>query len=95
MLKVKEIVKGINPVYLTILLTVLYLIFIIIIQYADFKGKEDLKDFYLMPNTKEQKKLEPIYACLFSILLVYSFYFFIGLGRLSIRKAKKLESKGA
>lgn len=53
MLKVKEIVKGINPVYLTIILTILYLIFIIIIQFADFKGKEDLKDFYLMPNTKE------------------------------------------
>lgn len=31
MLKVKEIVKGINPVYLIIILTVLYLIFIIII----------------------------------------------------------------
>lgn len=95
LMKVKAVMKGVNPFYLIIALTALYLIFIIIIQYADFKGKEDLKDFYLMPGTEQQKKLEPIHACLFSILLVFSFYYFIGLARLAIRKAMRLEAKGA
>lgn len=78
------------------MLTTLYLIFILIVQYADFKGREDLKDWYLMPgDVKKQKKLEPIYACLFSILLVFTFYYFIGLVRIAIRKAMRLEAKGA
>ena len=93
---IKSNVKKINPMILFFVLTLFYLIFIIIIQYADFKGKEDLKEFVLMPNTPEQRKtLEPIEACLFSILLVFTWYFVMCLFRLSIRKAAKWESQGA
>jgi hypothetical protein len=48
-----------------------------------------------MPGTDNQKKLEPIYACLFSILLVFTFYYFIGLVRIAMRKAARMEAKGA
>jgi len=95
MLKIKAIVRGINPFFLIVALTALYVVFIIIIQYADFKGKEDLKPFYLMPGTPQQEELEPLPACLFSILLVASFYYFIGLARLAVRKATRMEAKGA
>ena len=95
LLRIKAIVRGVNPFLLVVILTVLYLAFIIVIQYADFKGKEDLKPFYLMPGTPQQKELEPLPACLFSILLVASFYYFIGLARLAIRKATRMDAKGA
>jgi len=93
---IKSNVKKINPLILFFVLTLFYFIFIIVIQYADFKGKEDLKDFVLMPNTPElRKKIDPIEACLFSILLVFNWYFVMCLARLSIRKAAKWESNGA
>lgn len=87
-------VKKINPFYLTCLLTVLYLVFIIIIQYAKFEGK-GLLNIKLMPGTKEQKELEPIEACLYSILLVFTWYFVMCLMRLSVRMAAKWEAEGA
>lgn len=86
--------KGINPFYLTLLLTVLYLIFIIIIQYADFKGKEDLRPFVLMIGTPQQKLLEPIAACLFSILLVFTIFLFLALCRLAMRKITNCDKRG-
>lgn len=48
-----------------------------------------------MEATVYQKALEPIFACLFSILLVLSFYFLMGLVRLMIRKSQKCEQYGA
>lgn len=88
-------VKGVNPFYLIIILTLLYLIFIIIIQYADFKGKEQLRPFILMAGTAQQKLLEPIFACLFSILLVVTIYLIIALIRLAIRKVTNCDKNGA
>ena len=90
----EDVVKKINPFYLTCLLTVLYLVFIIIIQYAKFEGK-GLLNIKLMPGTKEQKELEPIEACLYSILLVFTWYFVMCLMRLSVRMAAKWEAEGA
>lgn len=70
------------------------MIFILIIQYTDFEGKE-ITPFIVMPGTPQEKKLEPITACLFSILLSFTFYFVMGLGRLSIRTATRCEQLGA
>jgi hypothetical protein len=93
--KLDLISSGIQPFYLIVLLTFLYLIFVIIIQFAEFKGKENLEKLYVMEGTTYQKALEPIFACLFSILLVASWYFVMSLIRLCIRKAQKCEQYGA
>ena len=86
-----EAVKGINPLILVGILSVLYIVFIIVIQYAEFEGK-GLLNIKLMPGTKQQKELKPIEACLFSILLVYSWYFVMCLFRITIRKAARWEA---
>lgn len=85
--QIAENLKKINPFILVVALTLLYFIFIIIIQYVEFEGKAKDLTFVIMPGDKnKEKKVEPLIACLFSILLVFSFYFLIGLSRLVVRK---------
>ena len=54
-----------------------------------------MQPIYVMLGTSKQKEIYPISACLFSILLVLTSYFFMCLTRLSVRKAAKWEASGA
>lgn len=75
-------------------LTILYIIFIIIIEAISPKNLSEFILNYSNPDKSTHKKLRPIVAALFSILLIFTFYFVLACIRIMIRKATRCQQYG-
>mmetsp|Transcript_25040 Transcript_25040/g.38848 ORF Transcript_25040/g.38848 Transcript_25040/m.38848 type:complete len:519 (+) Transcript_25040:941-2497(+) len=85
--------KASNPEVLLLILSIFYVVLMAVISTIEITGVY-LSPFVLQGAT-EKKEFEYWVVAFLSILLVFSFFFLVGLFRISVRKAKRIEQFGA